>query len=202
MADKKSLLYEAALELISENPTNPTAIRVSEIAARAGIGKGTVYEYFPTKEELLCGALNYYIGSRLRQIEATIDGSGSFEEKTLAIIEAIISSAKKNKMLLQFFLKSAAAAELKCTQGENGCEYKDSILGIFSRLFAQGMAEGIIRSTITTADGYFASLACAAFLNNIIMDEKLAGVLGISDSGELKRYCYNMLIRMTGEVQR
>ncbi len=49
--DKKTLIMNAALELILENGYNNT--RIIDIADRAGIGKGTVYAYFESKEDIM-----------------------------------------------------------------------------------------------------------------------------------------------------
>lgn len=48
--------YKAVAELFTEG-ADLSSLTVSEITARAGIGKGTVYDYFANKEEMLAGAL-------------------------------------------------------------------------------------------------------------------------------------------------
>lgn len=49
--DKRTQLVEAACAVFAEKGYAST--RVADIAKRAGVGKGTVYEYFSSKEELL-----------------------------------------------------------------------------------------------------------------------------------------------------
>ncbi|MEJ2190411.1 MAG: helix-turn-helix domain containing protein [Acidobacteriota bacterium] len=48
---KRQCIVEAAAVVFAEGGFTNT--RVADIADRAGIGKGTVYEYFASKEELL-----------------------------------------------------------------------------------------------------------------------------------------------------
>lgn len=48
---KDEAIVEAALELFKEKGF--AAVRIADIARQAGVGKGTVYEYFSSKEELL-----------------------------------------------------------------------------------------------------------------------------------------------------
>lgn len=55
---KVKAMFEAVLELFASGHA-PASIKVSEITAKAGIGKGTAYEYFSTKEEIVIGALDY-----------------------------------------------------------------------------------------------------------------------------------------------
>lgn len=50
--ERETALYEAALRLIAKG-VNPAAMKVQQIADEAGIGKGTVYEYFASKDEIL-----------------------------------------------------------------------------------------------------------------------------------------------------
>ena len=52
MPEKKAAVFRAVLHLLRQG--RPLGdLKVSEIAEAAGIGKGTVYEYFPSREELL-----------------------------------------------------------------------------------------------------------------------------------------------------
>ncbi|MBN2069370.1 MAG: TetR/AcrR family transcriptional regulator [Opitutales bacterium] len=60
-SEKKELIAEAALRVFSERGYEKTSI--SEVAKVAGIGKGTVYEYFSSKDELLCEAVYYYLST-------------------------------------------------------------------------------------------------------------------------------------------
>ncbi|GFI65061.1 hypothetical protein IMSAG185_00654 [Lachnospiraceae bacterium] len=53
-------MYRAVVELIEEG-ADIAGLRVSTITDRAGIGKGTAYEYFETKEEIVACAMVYYM---------------------------------------------------------------------------------------------------------------------------------------------
>lgn len=57
-------LIDAALEVFSEHGFN--AAKLDEIARRAGVSKGTIYLYFPSKEELFKAVVNDIIATRLR----------------------------------------------------------------------------------------------------------------------------------------
>ena len=54
-SEKVQRMYEAVATFVEEERDLST-IKVSEITSRAGIGKGTAYEYFASKEELLVQA--------------------------------------------------------------------------------------------------------------------------------------------------
>ncbi len=54
--EKKQAVYDAVCAFIEEG-RDTSALTVSEITKRAGIGKGTAYEYFDSKEEMVDGAV-------------------------------------------------------------------------------------------------------------------------------------------------
>ncbi len=58
LSPKKTAVYEAVIELFTEG-ADLNNLTVAEITAKAGIGKGTAYEYFSNKEEMIAGALFY-----------------------------------------------------------------------------------------------------------------------------------------------
>ena len=53
---KVKAVYQAVIALFAEG-ADLNSLTVAEIAEKAGIGKGTVYEYFKNKEEMIAGAL-------------------------------------------------------------------------------------------------------------------------------------------------
>jgi TetR/AcrR family transcriptional regulator len=69
-------IVQAALDLFVEKGF--TATRMDEIAARAGVTKGTVYLYFPGKEELFHAVVEEMMGAQMETAErlvAEYDGS-------------------------------------------------------------------------------------------------------------------------------
>ena len=58
MQPAKAAVYEAALQLIARG-VSPAAMTIQQLADTAGIGKGTVYGYFSSKEEILQGLAEY-----------------------------------------------------------------------------------------------------------------------------------------------
>ena len=56
-------LLESALALFVEKGF--AATRAEEVAQRAGVSKGTLYLYYPSKEELLKAVIEHYLSSRI-----------------------------------------------------------------------------------------------------------------------------------------
>ena len=78
--EKVRLMFQAVTELLSEK-TDINAMKVADITKRAGIGKGTAYEYFSSKEEIITMALLYDYKVRLQQLEEGLSKKKCFREK-------------------------------------------------------------------------------------------------------------------------
>ena len=70
--EREIALYEAALRLIASG-VNPAAMKVQQIADEAGIGKGTVYEYFASKEEILHGMALHCFDTEIARFAALLE---------------------------------------------------------------------------------------------------------------------------------
>ena len=80
---KKRKIIAAALKVFASKGYKAT--RTSDIAEAAGIGKGTIYEYFRSKEELIEAIFeSLFLDYELRLEELT--------ESYLAPVEAILAS--------------------------------------------------------------------------------------------------------------
>ncbi len=56
---KKAQILEASIKVFAEKGWNKT--KISDIAEAANIGKGTVYEYFKSKDELFADSFRYFM---------------------------------------------------------------------------------------------------------------------------------------------
>ena len=56
--DKIEKMYQAVIFLLDKGK-DINSIKVADITERAGIGKGTAYEYFESKEEIIANAMKY-----------------------------------------------------------------------------------------------------------------------------------------------
>ena len=83
--EKRPLILEAATKIFAEKGF--AAVRVADIAERAGIGKGTVYEYFSSKEELLFAVFEWMNEEIFDRIRAVIDRGGSTRERLQNLLD-------------------------------------------------------------------------------------------------------------------
>ncbi|HHW40022.1 MAG TPA: TetR/AcrR family transcriptional regulator [Syntrophomonadaceae bacterium] len=83
---KSAQIFEAAAGVFAEKGFH--AATVEEIASRAGIGKGTVYEYFPSKEALframLKAGMQSYLAAVRERLKRPASARGALEQIALA----------------------------------------------------------------------------------------------------------------------
>ncbi len=106
---KRSEILLAAMEVIAAKGFAHT--KMSDIAERAGIGKGTIYEYFRGKEEIFKEAFNHYFaGIELMVAEKMRNTSRPVEKLSLFIraFSEYIASTPSNhfEIVAEFWAES------------------------------------------------------------------------------------------------
>ena len=72
--ERHDAILDAAARLLLRSPERVAS--VAEVAEEAGLAKGTVYLYFPSKEELLLAVHERGIDGFFRQVIALVEGDG------------------------------------------------------------------------------------------------------------------------------
>ncbi len=90
LPNKVRQLYAAVLQLMGEG-ADVNTIKVSDITQRAGIGKGTAYDYFDTKEDIIVCAILYAVSGMISRIKEEIAGCAGFKEQ----VERLFLSVEK-----------------------------------------------------------------------------------------------------------
>jgi len=85
LAPKVKATYQAVIQLFMEG-ADLNNLTVAEITGKAGIGKGTAYEYFPNKEEMIAGALFYSMKDACRSLYAQMGQEKSLYGKVNLIL--------------------------------------------------------------------------------------------------------------------
>lgn len=101
--DTRSLILEAALDVFSKQGFHTTT--VDQIAEAAGLGKGTLYRYFPTKEALYQALIvekwNELITAARSEFHSQTDVVESIRAATRAYLEFFEQNAKLHRLLLK-----------------------------------------------------------------------------------------------------
>lgn len=85
---KAQQVYRAVLTLANQG-ADLHGMRVQQIADAAGMGKGTLYEYFSSKEEILRGTLSYCLSQEVNRLTACVEEAEDFTELTRRVMDYI-----------------------------------------------------------------------------------------------------------------
>ena len=145
--EKERRIFEGVLSM-AEGGADLYLITVQDIARAAGIGKGTVYEYFSSKEDILAGTILYCIENELDLAEQALARettfSGCLEGLGRLLSEVLEQRLVRYRLMMDSLQRSDAAhsATKYCQKVRAEC---DRIVRIAKRLIELGRAEGKIR---------------------------------------------------------
>lgn len=151
---KINQLLTAVIELIEEGMDIHT-MKVIDITNRAGIGKGTAYEYFKCKEELVVAALVWDMKGQIEKLREELLAAGDFKSQVLIVFGWMDNNKDRKRSGTQFFkmagqsyeIASGVRREFEHMAEEKSCLF-DELLGIMQN---QGIKEGIIDGRQETA---------------------------------------------------
>src|SRR5678815_3264832 len=96
--DKRERLLVAAAAVFAERDFHQ--VQVSDVAERAGVGKGTVYLYFPTKDDLHRAALEASLEPIGSEVDAAVGGTAAVDVTLRLIVLAVLRFFWKRQHLL------------------------------------------------------------------------------------------------------
>ncbi|UCG20450.1 MAG: TetR/AcrR family transcriptional regulator [Deltaproteobacteria bacterium] len=110
--NKRSLIIEAAAKVFANRGYNGTII--ADIATEAGIGKGTIYEYFLSKEDLFFAVFQWFVQMTEAEAKVSITAlGGSASERLMALNDALLRSwldmLDMYSLVMEFWSASASS---------------------------------------------------------------------------------------------
>ncbi|MFM2163191.1 MAG: hypothetical protein RLZZ383_2703 [Pseudomonadota bacterium] len=143
-AERRRQILDAARECFHASGFH--AARVEDVAKRAGLSKGAVYFYFPSKDALFLALVLQAHDQTYAFLEAAERGSARAVERLVAVGTSYLQflglggqSSRLHLMMSEAALRDAGlAAELQALHQR----FVDAV----TRILAQGMAEGTFRS--------------------------------------------------------
>ena len=121
---------------------------INEIAEQAGIGKGTVYEYFNSKSDLFLEVMTYNVDKYLLRIQEAILSKEGFQEKLLAYIDTHQAIIGENYHITGLFISTPAALSTVADNGKEVmsilCGARDKTVKLVEDILILGAEEGIL----------------------------------------------------------
>lgn len=138
----RELLLVAAEAAFAESGLG---VPVDEIARRAGVGAGTLYRNFPTKEALFQAVIAEHM-ERLADQADRLAGSGDPGEALFEFLEVLAAEGMSKKNLIEALM--GAGVDVKLDMGP----VKDRVDAGVSVLLARAQESGAVRKDVTVAD--------------------------------------------------
>ena len=124
-------------------------VKMEDIANGANVGKGTIYTYFKSKEELLFKCLINNLDEDQQQMGEFLKSSASFEEKLLVIFNRMYEFMKKKGPMLQQYMKIGHKYKMSSADHKFLHEKFENGLNMLSVFFQKGIDEGILADAMT-----------------------------------------------------
>lgn len=139
---RRSEILEAATKVFAR--VGFAATDVQEIASVAGVGKGTVYRYFPSKEELFLATVD--LG--MRKLTTTVDSAAAKVAEPLAriaaAIEAYLGYFDQHPEMIELFIQERA--HFRNCQKATYFVHRDANIGAWRELLVGLVRDGLVRN--------------------------------------------------------
>lgn len=155
--ERELAVYEAMLSL-GQQGSDLSALTVRQIAAAAGMGKGTVYEYFSSKEEILQGLTAYCLDNELDLLAAamapcaTLDAA---EDAALSYLDTLV----RDRIAVYQVVAEALRKSMELVQQESITHTMERLRQIIYGLLERLRAAGEIREDVDNEYGAFSVIS-------------------------------------------
>ncbi|MGK0289481.1 MAG: AcrR family transcriptional regulator [bacterium] len=161
--EKKKHILQAALDSFYEKGIHET--KMADVAKKAGIGKGTLYEYFTNKEELFLAVVDFSFEGIASDLEEQISELSTPKEKLESLFNSTVDSMIKNqdlfKVLMEFW-----TATMSDGKKPKWIELYYFFRGMMSSFIDEGIKDGSFCKGINSTT---IAASMLAFLDGIIL---------------------------------
>jgi AcrR family transcriptional regulator len=183
---KRQEILEAASRIFAEKEFHQ--VLIDDVAARAGVGKGTVYRYFRTKEELYFETILQAFDGLSATLTAAVSAETSPSRKLERIVREGLQFSWQRRHLLSLLQNDERRFAMR--EGELR-ERRDRMMGIVQRVILEGIERREFR-------GVDARIAAELFRGMIraancfrsdedSLDDLVAEIIGIFTRGVVRQ---------------
>jgi AcrR family transcriptional regulator len=177
--EKRRNIALSCKSLLLEHGIND--LTISQIAKTAGIGKGTVYEYFQNKEDIVFEIITLFITEHEEDFYESVKHATTTKEKIYHFLNLLYANEETQKHLSlyrEFIAISLMDGTPQMQQFSQNCQNK--FTGILEKIFEEAIAKDEV---ISTARDLIPALHC--FSKGLVVDGKM---LEVDPQIEIERF--------------
>lgn len=147
-------------------------ITISKIAESAGVGKGTVYEYFRNKEDIVFEIISVFIAEHEKRLYELIDDTMSTKEKIKTFLVLLYSDAYHEKQLVIYreYLAISLTSDVEERMAfSRAC--RERFLTILGRIIENGIEKDEIKAEAKAMVGMLYT-----FSIGLVVESKIDGI--------------------------
>ena len=186
-APKRERILAAALKLFAHEPYQ--AVTMDRVAASAGVAKGTLYLYFPSKDALYLGVLSDGLDSAYQTQQATADPKLPVVERVRRSIAVTVEFYDQRRDFLRFF----ATEEPRLAEARN--RIIEAARARNFNFFASLIEEGISSGVFAPVDSRLATFAIQGSIRSTLLFYGTGRPVS-----ELSRELGNLMLKALGEA--
>jgi AcrR family transcriptional regulator len=120
------------------------AMTMEEIAAAAGVAKGTLYLYFQSKDELILAMISQVGEDILRDVESSLQAPGTPPERLIRMVAVLLGYLDRERLLFPIYAREVLQGKQKSREGFwwQIQEMEEKFVSLVTDLFAEGIAAG------------------------------------------------------------
>jgi AcrR family transcriptional regulator len=170
-------IAQAALVLFSQKGYETT--NVGQLAEIAGVGKGTIYEYFHTKEDLFIASINEWIEQDLTQMTELVNENDDPVIKLFTFIQGSMALHKnedssKVRLFIEFIKQATMEDGIIYKKRNQIKEMKNRLVMMVVDILLHGVSKGVFKPEIAR-DSEKIAVNLLAYLDGIGIQELITG---------------------------
>jgi AcrR family transcriptional regulator len=152
------------------------AAHMGEIAARAGVSVGTLYNHFADRETLLGGLAAARFTEMLAHVDAALDQTEGqkFRQRLEALVGAVLGHWEQHRKFMRIVMQGETGQYQKTFPTANGT-MRDKMREIYSRVekvTSQGVREKAISADLATLAPFFLmGMIRSLVMRGLVLDE-------------------------------
>lgn len=136
-------ILDAAWALVTEHGL--ASVTMSQIAEKTGIGRATLYKYFPNVEAILSAWHQRHVIGHLEQLAEISDRGGDADERLRGVLEGYA-------IIAHYRGQHSAELVTLLHRREHVAQAQQQLLGLIKDLLAEAADAGHVRDDVTAAE--------------------------------------------------